>query len=109
MRLANVYNIDVSIFAALIYSESSYNVNIKHALPYVIGLGGINLKAHPHHRHRAFTPKGNLEAAAMELRWHLDKHNGNYLQALWSYKGRGAKGLGLRQAHNVLNIARDIK
>ena len=109
MRLANVYNLDVSIFAALIYSESSYNINIKHALPYVVGLSGWNLKWWAYADLKQREPKHQLEAGARTLRFYLDKHNGNYLQALWSYKGRGAKGLGLRQAYNVLNIAREIK
>ena len=56
-----------------------------------------------------WTVDGNLEAGARILRYYLDRSKEDYLSALWSYKGRGAKGLGLRQAHNVLNIAKDIK
>lgn len=75
----------------------------------MIGLGGINLKANPEHRVRAFTHKGNLEAAARTLRFYLDKHNGDYKQALWSYKGRGKNGLGLRQAKAVLHKVKELR
>ena len=109
MRLANVYNLDVSIFAALIYSESSYNVNIKHALPYVVGLSGWNLKWWTYADLKQRESRDQLEAGARTLRFYLDKHNGDYKQALWSYKGRGKNGLGLRQAKAVLHKVKELR
>ena len=75
----------------------------------VIGLSGWHTGYWKYPRLKRREPKHQLEAGARTLRFYLDKHNGNYLQALWSYKGRGAKGLGLRQAHNVLEIAKGTK
>jgi hypothetical protein len=45
---------------------------------------------------------GILGSGARILSKYLEKHNGDYLQALWSYKGRGSNGLGLRQAKLIL-------
>ena len=71
-------------------------------MPFVIGLCGVNTKVWKFHDIDVHTVSGNLEAGARVLSKYLEKHNGDYLQALWSYKGRGSNGLGLRQAKLIL-------
>ena len=78
-------------------------------MPYVIGLCGINTKIWHFTDLNVKTADGNLEAGARILRHYLDRSKEDHLSALWSYKGRGANGLGLRQAHNVMNIAKGIQ
>ena len=67
----------------------------------MIGLCGVNTKVWKFKDIDVHTVSGNLEAGARILRYYLDRH-GDYKQALWSYKGRGANGLGLRQAKLIL-------
>lgn len=67
----------------------------------MIGLCGINTKVWKFKDIDVYTVSGNLEAGARILRYYLDRH-GDYKQALWSYKGRGSNGLGLRQARLIL-------
>lgn len=70
-------------------------------MPFVIGLCGINTRVWKFEDLNVSTPTDNLEAGARILRYYLDRH-GDYKQALWSYKGRGSNGLGLRQAKLIL-------
>ena len=71
-------------------------------MPFVIGLCGINTRVWKFEDLNVSTPTGNLEAGARILSKYLEQYKGNYLQALWSYKGRGSNGLGLRQAKLIL-------
>lgn len=100
--MAIAYDLPINIFTALIYSESSFKRNKRHALSYVYGLGGINVRAHPQYKQLASTWKGNLEASAIELSDHY-AHSYNWLHALTLYKGFSS--LGLRQAQHTLSIA----
>ena len=86
---ANQYAIDPIVFIALVYSESSFEVDKKHSLPYVIGLCGVNTRIWHFTDLNVKTIDGNLEVGARILRHYLDRSKENYLQALWSYKGRG--------------------
>ena len=67
-------------------------------MPFVVGLCGVNTKVWKFNDIDVHTVSGNLEAGARILSKYLEQYKGNYLQALWSYKGRGSNGLGLRQA-----------
>jgi len=108
IRLSTIYNLDWRIFAALINSESSYNINIKHNHPQVIGLSGWHTGFWEYPDLDRKNLKHQLEAGARTLSVYLQKSKGNYKRALWCYKGLGANGLGLRQAKQVLKSANKL-
>lgn len=80
-------------------SESNFQQNCKHAVPYVIGMYGNNIKANdfPFDAH---TEQGNIWNGAWYLRYCLSRSNNNYEDALTYYKGWST--LGRKQAHHVL-------
>lgn len=100
VRLASkITNIDELLLVALINSESSFVVGVKHSLDYVVGLGGINTK---YWKYPVDTVEEQIFATALVLQRLLELSNGNYLDALHYYKGRSP--LGLRQAEHVLKL-----
>jgi hypothetical protein len=64
---------------------------------------GINTRYH----NAGITVKDNIEAGANELANDLIKSKGNYIRAVWLYKGKTP--LGLRQANHVKSIYENIK
>ena len=81
------------------YSESNFNSNVRHNSTYkVVGMCGINTKYHD----AGITVRDNIRAGARELRSNLNRCNGDYLKAIWLYKGYSS--LGLRQARYVGDI-----
>jgi len=104
-----VYCLDWKKYADLIASESGFNPKVKHNHPQVIGLSGWHTGFWKYPDLDRKNLKHQLEAGARTLRYYLDKHNGDYEQALWSYKGRGKNGLGLRQAKAVLQKAKELR
>lgn len=90
----------------MIQSESSFRHDAFHdKAKRVKGMAAINTR----YFDAGSDVKENIRAGAVQLRTNLDKHNGNYLQAIWSYKGRGLNKIGLKQAQQVLLIYGRIK
>ena len=82
----------------MVKSESGFKT-VRHAVPYVVGLAGINTKVWKDLPANPCTDKGNIECAAYILSIYYKKH-GDYLLALKAYKGWSK--LGERQARLVL-------
>lgn len=83
------------------YTESCFDHDCTHSLPYVVGMYGNNMKANDF-PFNPFDERGNIWNAAWYLRTCLDRSNNNYEKALTYYKGYSPKGA--RQARHVLSI-----
>ena len=88
---ARAYNVDPMLLAKLIKSESNFRPNIKHALPQVVCMAGINKKAHPKGTYNPATIHGCVMASAEILSKYLDDSDSLTL-ALTRYKGLSPQG-----------------
>ena len=93
------YNVDPRLIANLIKSESNFRPNIKHSLPQVQCMSGINLKAHPKVLYNPDTITGCIFASAELLSKYIEDSDGLTL-ALTKYKGFSP--LGHTQAKQVI-------
>lgn len=93
------YNVDPRLIANLIKSESNFRPNIKHSLPHVQCMSGINLKAHPKVLYNPDTITGCIFASAELLSKYIEDSDGLTL-ALTKYKGFSP--LGHTQAKQVI-------
>ena len=93
------YNVDPRLIANLIKSESNFRPNIKHSLPQVQCMSGINLKAHPKILYNPDTITGCVFASAELLSKYIEDSDGLTL-ALTKYKGFSP--LGHTQAKQVI-------
>ena len=93
------YNVDPRLIANLIKSESNFRPNIKHSLPQVQCMSGINLKAHPKVLYNPDTITGCVFASAELLSKYIEDSDGLTL-ALTKYKGFSP--LGHTQAKQVI-------
>ena len=96
---ARAYNIDPKLLANLIKSESNFRPNIKHSVPHVECMAGINNKAHPKTLYNPSSITGCVYAAAEILAKYIDESDGLTL-ALTKYKGFSP--LGHTQAKAVI-------
>ena len=96
---ARAYNVDPKLLANLIKSESNFRPNIKHSVPYVECMAGINNKAHPKTLYNPSSITGCVYAAAEILAKYIDESDGLTL-ALTKYKGFSP--LGHTQAKAVI-------
>ena len=88
---ARAYNVDPMLLAKLIKSESNFRPNLKHALPQVVCMAGINKKAHPKGTYNPATIHGCVMASAEILSKYLDDSDSLTL-ALTRYKGLSPQG-----------------
>ena len=93
------YNIDPKLLAITIKSESNFRPNPQHALPYVKGSAGINVKANNKLKHNASSYVGNVYASAEILSRYIETSDSLTL-ALTRYKGLSPQGFG--QAKEIL-------
>lgn len=93
------YNIDPKLYASLIKSESNFRPNIKHAVPHVVGMAAINLKAHKALKYNPHGFVGNIYAGAEVLSTYLADSDSLTL-GLTRYKGLSP--LGYSQAKDVV-------
>lgn len=96
---SRAYNVDPRLVANLIKSESNFRPNIKHSLPQVQCMSGINLKAHPKVLYNPDTITGCVFASAEVLSKYIEDSDGLTL-ALTKYKGFSP--LGHTQAKQVI-------
>lgn len=96
---ARAYNVDPKLLANLIKSESNFRPNIKHSVPHVECMAGINNKAHPKTLYNPSSITGCIYAAAEILAKYIDESDGLTL-ALTKYKGFSP--LGHTQAKAVI-------
>ena len=96
---ARSYNIDPKLLAITIKSESNFRPNPQHALPYVKGSAGINVKANNKLKHNASSYVGNVYASAEILSRYIETSDSLTL-ALTRYKGLSPQGFG--QAKEIL-------
>lgn len=88
---ARAYNIDPRLYARLLKSESSFRPNPKHAVPYVVGMAAINIRAHKGLRSNPKSFVGNIYAGAEVLAGYLDSSD-SLTMAITKYKGISTKG-----------------
>ena len=93
------YNVDPRLIANLIKSESNFRPNVKHSLPQVRCMSGINLKAHPKVLYNPDTITGCVFASAELLSKYIENSDSLTL-ALTKYKGFSL--LGYTQAKQVI-------
>ena len=93
------YNIDPKLYASLIKSESNFRPNPKHAVPHVVGMAAINLKAHKALKYNPHGFVGNIYAGAEVLSTYLADSDSLTL-GLTRYKGMSP--LGYSQAKDVV-------
>lgn len=96
---SRAYNVDPLLIANLIKSESNFRPNIKHSIPHVQCMSGINLKAHPKVLYNPATIAGCVFASAEILSKYIEDSDGLTL-ALTKYKGFSP--LGHTQAKQVI-------
>lgn len=96
---ARHYNIDPLLLANLIKSESNFRPNIKHAIPNVVCMAGINTKHHTKTLYNPSSIAGCVFASAEILSKYIDDSDSLTL-ALTKYKGFSP--LGHTQAKAVL-------
>lgn len=96
---ARAYNVDPKLLANLIKSESNFRPNIKHSVPHVECMAGINNKAHPKTLYNPSSITGCVYASAEILAKYIDESDGLTL-ALTKYKGFSP--LGHTQAKAVI-------
>lgn len=103
IQYANKYGIDPSIMLALIEDESGFNPNAKNNNPREnsIGLGQINLKAHPDYK-GGTDPNANLDYATRLMANLLQRTGGDVEAAVAAYKG----GFGGRNTDEARQLAR---
>ena len=102
---AKAHELDPLTVGALIWTESRFQTDTVHALPYVLGVGGVNIKAHPYFKELATSLRGNVQATCIEL---VDciENTPSLVEAITRQKGRCA--LGKRQARYTCNIIRQF-
>ena len=91
------YNIDPKLLAHIIKSESNFRPNPKHALPHVVGPGGVNIKAWLHLRNNPYSYTGNIYASAEILSYYLDDSDTTLL-ALTRYKSLSPQGFAIAKS-----------
>lgn len=96
---SRAYNVDPKLLANLIKSESNFRPNIKHSVPHVECIAGINNKAHPKTLYNPSSITGCVYASAEILAKYIDESDGLTL-ALTKYKGFSP--LGHTQAKAVI-------
>ena len=96
---ARAYNVDPKLLANLIKSESNFRHNIKHSVPHVECMAGINNKAHPKTLYNPSSITGCVYASAEILAKYINESDGLTL-ALTKYKGFSP--LGHTQAKAVI-------
>ena len=96
---ARAYNVDPKLLANLIKSESNFRPNIKHSVPHVECMAGINNKAHPKTLYNPSSITGCVYASAEILAKYINESDGLTL-ALTKYKGFSP--LGHTQAKAVI-------
>lgn len=103
IQYANKYGIDPSIMLALIEDESGFNPNARNNNPREnsIGLGQINLKAHPDYK-GGTDPNANLDYATRLMANLLQRTGGDVEAAVAAYKG----GFGGRNTDEARQLAR---
>ena len=98
---AKAHGLDPLTVGALIWTESRFQQNVVHALPYVLGVGGVNIKAHPQFKELAGSLRGNVQATCIELADCI-KNTPSLVKAITRQKGQSK--LGGRQARYTCDI-----
>ena len=98
---AEAHGLDPLTVAALIWTESRFQQNVVHALPYVLGVGGVNIKAHPQFKELVGSLRGNVQATCIELADCI-KNTPSLVKAITRQKGQSK--LGERQARYTCDI-----
>ncbi len=103
--IAKQYGLDPTIFASLIYTESSFDPNIgANSLGYS-GLGQLSPALVAANHIDPANAAQNLSVSAQTLKAFLTHYGGNYLNALSNYKGAENNPLARSQAQHVLDVA----
>lgn len=93
------YNLDPKLLALVVKSEGNFRPNPNHKLPYVVGAGGINVKAHPKTLHNPQSYVGNFYATAEIIEKYL-RNSDSLTLALTKYKG--FSNVGYLQAKEIV-------
>lgn len=103
IQYANKYGIDPSVMLALIEDESGFNPNARNNnnRESSVGLGQINLKAHPDYK-GGTDPNANLDYATRLMANLLQRTGGDVEAAVAAYKG----GFGGRNSNEARQLAR---
>ena len=88
---SRAYNIDPVLLTQLIKSESNFRPNIKHTIPTVECMSGINTKQHPKTLHNPTSVVGCVYASAEILAGYIETSDSLTL-ALTRYKGLSPQG-----------------
>ena len=88
---SRAYSIDPMLLTQLIKSESNFRPNIKHAIPTVECMSGINTKQHPKTLHNPTSVVGCVYASAEILAGYIETSDSLTL-ALTRYKGLSPQG-----------------
>lgn len=103
-KASKLYSLDPLLLTSLINSESSFLPSVKHSLPHVKGLAGINYK---YWNIPNDTVEEQIHAGAIVLKHYLDRYNNDYIKALTAYKG--ISNLGKKQALLVYSKYKKMK
>lgn len=103
---ARAYKLDPKLLAITIKSEGNFRPNPNHKLPYVVGPGGINVKAHKLLLHNPNSYVGNIYASAEVLSKYIEDSDSLTL-AITRYKG--ISPMGLRQAKDIVKEYKTYK
>ena len=101
---SRMYNVPPMLLTQTIRSESSFRPNVKHSIPTVECMSGINTKAHPKTFHNPTSLTGCVYASAEILSKYISDSDGLTL-ALTKYKGFSP--LGHTQAKQVIKAYYD--
>lgn len=88
---SRAYSIDPMLLTQLIKSESNFRPNIKHTIPTVECMSGINTKQHPKTLHNPTSVVGCVYASAEILAGYIETSDSLTL-ALTRYKGLSPQG-----------------
>lgn len=88
---SRAYNVDPMLLTQLIKSESNFRPNIKHMIPTVECMSGINTKQHPKTLHNPTSVVGCVYASAEILAGYIETSDSLTL-ALTRYKGLSPQG-----------------
>ena len=88
---SRAYSIDPMLLTQLIKSESNFRPNIKHVIPTVECMSGINTKQHPKTLHNPTSVVGCVYASAEILAGYIETSDSLTL-ALTRYKGLSPQG-----------------
>ncbi|CUU91942.1 transglycosylase SLT domain-containing protein [Campylobacter hyointestinalis] len=103
-KASKLNSLDPLLLTSLINSESSFLPSVKHSLPHVKGLAGIN---HKYWNIPNDTVEEQIHAGAIVLKHYLDRYNNDYLKTLIAYKG--ISNLGRKQALLVYSNYKKMK